>query len=122
MARIRSNILWTFLAVTALDGMLSALLGDNSPRQAGKDLAFALVQLGLILAWVRFDSEERKVPRSTWLNVGIVCVAIVFVPLYLYRSRQPGERRSAFLGMAVFVALAIAVQASTEWLTGLLVA
>ncbi len=53
MSRIRSNILWTFLAVSALDGALTAWLGADTAMQIRKNLLMAMVQMGLIQAGMR---------------------------------------------------------------------
>jgi len=51
-----------------------------------------IVITGIIFAWVRIDSYEHQFQRSPLLNIGIVGVAFVFVPVYLYKSRPSGSR------------------------------
>jgi len=121
MSRIRSNILWAFLAISVLDGMLTAWLGADTGVQVRKNLLLAAVQMGLILAWVHFDSLQRQYHRSRLLTFGIIGLSIIFIPYYLYRSRKPEERRGAFLGLTVFVILSIGAQSVAEALASALV-
>ena len=41
----------------------------------------------LIFAWYRLDSEKRGYPRTKWLNIAIVAIALLALPYYLIRSR-----------------------------------
>ena len=52
-----------------------------------------IILSALMFAWVYVDSVERQYSRSRLLSVGIVGLAIVFVPVYLYKSR-PRDRKS----------------------------
>lgn len=113
--RIRSNILWAFLAVSALDGILSGLLGDSGFSAGPRELALTLIELALVFAWIHYDSMERKFRRSALFNIGIAAAAVVFVPLYLYKSREPAQRLPAIVGLMVFVVTALGVEAGAEW-------
>jgi len=48
--------------------------------------------------WLQLDSVEHGVRRSALFNIGIVAVAIVFVPMYFFRTRPQGRRAQAVLG------------------------
>lgn len=61
-------------------------------------LSEVLVYTVLILAWIHIDSIERGYARSRLLNVGIIALALVFVPVYLIRSRPRGTRAKALRG------------------------
>lgn len=121
LSRQRSNVLWTFLGMVALEGTLGATLGEEGRAPAASLLIFTFIELALILAWVHFDSLERGFRRSAMLNIGIVAMALVFVPMYLYQSRKPEDRIKAFTGLAVFVTLATGVQVAAGWITKLLI-
>lgn len=117
MSNPRSAILWMLLLLSAIEGGITGILGDES---AGAEVAgwiLTLLELALIFAWIHLDSAARGFRRTALFNIGIAALAVVFVPCYLYRSRQPGQRRSALLGLLVFVALALGVQWSAEVLT-----
>lgn len=56
--------------------------------------------------WLYWDSLQLDIRRPAWLNVGIILVAIVFVPYYLYKTRPEGRR---LLPIAAFFALIVVV-------------
>jgi hypothetical protein len=56
----------------------------------------AIVQLFIIFYWLRLDSEEHKYKRSGLLNVGVILIAPIALPIYLYKSRPAGARLKAF--------------------------
>ena len=56
----------------------------------------------LMFAWVHVDSSERQYSRSLLLNVGIIGLAVVFIPIYLLKSRPRGSKAKA---LGAFLAL-----------------
>ena len=58
--------------------------------------------IALIFWWYRVDSEEVGYLRSPGLTVAIVALAIVAVPIYLYRSRPEGRKARALGGFALY--------------------
>ena len=68
------------------------------------DLAFLLPEAILVFAWYRLDSTERAYPRSVWLNIGVVALALLALPYYFFRTRGAVKGFVAtfiFLGCAV---------------------
>ena len=69
----------------------------------------ALLVLGF--RWLQLDARELDIRRPMWLNVGIVLLAAVFVPYYLFKTRPP-ERRlvaiASFFGLVIACMLASA--------------
>lgn len=66
--------------------------------------ASVLVMFIAGFAWLHYDGFERGYTRRPWLNIGIVLLAIVFVPVYFWNSRPPGRRVLpifAFFGVVV---------------------
>lgn len=61
----------------------------------------------LIFAWYRLDSDQRGFRRSPGLNIGIIAVAIVGLPYYLFRSR--GAKRGFMATCAVLAIYAVSV-------------
>ena len=61
-----------------------------------------IVLTALMFAWVYADSAERQYSRSALLNVGIIGLAVVFIPVYLFKSRPSGSKAKA---LGIFVAL-----------------
>ena len=53
--------------------------------------------------WLRLDAAELDIRRPTWLSIGIVALAAVFVPYYLYKTRPEGRRLPAIAGFAGLV-------------------
>jgi hypothetical protein len=72
----------------------------------------ALLLLGF--RWLQLDSAELGIRRPIWLNIGIILLAAVFVPYYLYKTR-PTERRlpaiAGFFGLVFACLLGSAVGA-----------
>ena len=97
MTRTQSAILLAAV-VGAIDGWFSTL----NPTSDGQRLLLILVPTVLGLAvlfwWLHEDSPRHNFRRSPLLNIGIVAIAIVFVPIYFVRSRQPGARLRAVAG------------------------
>ncbi|WP_349811032.1 hypothetical protein ABQ179_018460 [Xanthomonas dyei] len=83
-----------------IDGATSAV-----PGWAG--LASDLVRLALLLVlifiWLSADSRRHGYRRHMWLNVGIVLVWLLFIPIYLYRSRPAGRRLRATGGFLLAI-------------------
>jgi hypothetical protein len=59
--------------------------------------------------WLHYDARELAIKRPAWLNVGIVMLAIVFVPYYLYKTRPSGRRWPAILGFLGIVLASLVV-------------
>jgi peptidoglycan/LPS O-acetylase OafA/YrhL len=103
------------LLAAAADGMLGVIFDESKPAaHATSDLATSIVAIGFMFMWVHYDSIERGYRRSALLSIGIVALALVFLPAYLVKSRPPGERLRAFFGLAVIVLL----MALAEWIAG----
>lgn len=103
------------LLAAVADGVLSAIFDESkSAAHAASDLATSILAIGFMFMWVHYDSLERRYRRSALLNIGIVALALVFLPAYLVKSRPPGERLRAFFGLAVIVLL----MALAEWIAG----
>lgn len=45
--------------------------------------------------WYHLDSTRQAYPRSVWLNIGVVAVAPLAVPLYVYSVTPHGQRLRA---------------------------
>ncbi|MBT9613849.1 MAG: hypothetical protein IV108_11365 [Burkholderiales bacterium] len=54
-----------------------------------------IIITGIVFAWVHTDSAERQYQRFALLNIGIVGLALVFVPVYLFKSRPSGAKAKA---------------------------
>jgi hypothetical protein len=65
----------------------------------GSALAEALVLAAIMFIWVVEDARRRNIQISALFKMGIVAMGVIFVPIYLIRSRG---LRSALKGIAVF--------------------
>jgi hypothetical protein len=54
-----------------------------------------LVYSMLIFGWVYVDSTQRGYSRPRWLDLGVLALALIFVPVYLVKSRPRGQRARA---------------------------
>ena len=61
------------------------------------DFGPTLIGLAFIFAWLHYDEMQYAYRRSPLLNIGIVLLALIFVPVYLARSRPKGRRLVAVL-------------------------
>lgn len=105
------------LFLSVVEGIVTGTLGDGSEGAGIAGWVLTFMELALILAWVHVDSADRSFQRTPLFNIGIAALAVVFVPVYLYRSRPPGQRRRAMMGLLVFIGLALGLQWSAETVT-----
>lgn len=76
------------------DGLSS---GTHGTIRLLYDFGPTLVGLAFIFAWLHCDEKQHAFRRSPLLNIGIALLALVFVPVYLARSRPKGRRVVAVL-------------------------
>jgi hypothetical protein len=64
----------------------------------GLDVAFSFTSF----VWYCRDGDARSYVRSRWLNIGMICLTMLTVPYYLWRSRPRGQRLRAIVGYVGF--------------------
>ena len=96
MKKVLISAIFTF---TFLFGASDVWLED-APRQLNQIVLWAsiIIVSALIFGWVHLDAKECQYQKSKWLNVGVLALSIVFVPIYLYRSRPKGKKLRALAG------------------------
>lgn len=108
-------------ASAAIGGLLVAWFAYAKPPALTEGIITALFGFFWMLfpfAWLLEDRKERGLPRSYWFNVGVVNLAGVVVPAYLWRSRPRGKKILALLGLAgvlfagLFIMLSSAIAAA----------
>jgi hypothetical protein len=108
-------------AVAIVGILVSGLLGGVTDvlfqHSTGGTKLFAdfwpmLVGLAFIFMWLHYDGVEIGYRRSPLFNIGIVFLGLIFIPVYLYRSRLPGQRLRMLAGFAIVLFLWIAVSAT----------
>jgi hypothetical protein len=67
-------------------------VGAATEMPLGIQLVANVVLFVLGFRWLQADSAQLDIRRPIWLNVGIVLLAAVFVPYYLYKTRPAGAR------------------------------
>lgn len=99
--RQKHTALIALVGAAVVLGIVDTALGLPSTDSAGR-LAFtfggniALLLIGF--RWLQIDAAELAIRRPTWLNVGIILLAAVFVPYYLYKTRPADHRLPAIAG------------------------
>ena len=82
-------------------------------------LGSGLFSAALVFLWYRLDSDERRYRRSAFLNIAVVCVALLALPYYFFRTRglvRGLGMTAAFLGSIVLWALLqVAGEHATYW-------
>ncbi len=98
----KSGAILGMTASTAASGLIAAWFGFVKPAPLTEGIVTALLGFFWMLfpfAWLLEDRKERGLPRSYWFNVGVVNLASVVVPVYLWRSRPRGKKALAVLGL-----------------------
>ena len=117
----KSGALLGMTASTAIGGLLVAWFAFAKPPVLTEGIMTALFSFFWMLfpfAWLLEDRKECGLPRSYWFNVGVVNLAGIVVPAYLWRSRPRGKKLLALLGLAgvlfagLFIMLGSAIAAT----------
>lgn len=101
-----SSKTWTIVAFI-LTGLIAGVLGQYfypGAEFVPSDLWLMPVFVFLIFLWYRLDSNSLSFRRTRWLSLGIIAIAIVALPYYLFLSRGL-KRGLVALGWAVLVFL-----------------
>ena len=96
---MKKILLFAIFTLTFIFGASDVWLED-APRHLNQTVLWVsiIVVSVLIFAWVHIDANERQYPKSKWLNAGILAFSIIFVPVYLFRSRPKGQKLRALAG------------------------
>ncbi|MEO7326021.1 MAG: hypothetical protein ABIW82_14450 [Dokdonella sp.] len=101
MRRQKRATLIALIGVSFLLGIVDVALGFPATESPGR-LAFTLggnlALLFIGFRWLQLDARELDIRRPNWLNAGIILLAAVFVPYYLYKTRPMHRRLPAIAG------------------------
>lgn len=101
---MKTKILIALLAQFALDGAVGGFLdARHLSEPVWWSVATSLIIGALIYYWYRLDSTEKTFNRTYLMTVGIVAVAPLAVPLYLYKTHARGSRLRPFGRMLAYV-------------------
>ncbi|GAA0714443.1 hypothetical protein [Dokdonella soli] len=99
--RQKQTTLIALVGASVVLGIVDAALAlplTDSPGRLAFTFGGNLALLILGFRWLQLDAAELDIRRPTWLNVGIVLLAAVFVPYYLYKTRPANHRLPAIAG------------------------
>lgn len=107
---MKTKILIALLAQFALDSVVGGFLdARHLSETVWWSVTSALIIGALIYYWYRLDSTEKAFNRTYMLTVGIVAIAPLAVPLYLYRSNERGYRLRPFGRMLAYVCVVMVI-------------
>jgi hypothetical protein len=86
-----------------LSGMLTAFCALK--RISPSPLYFEAAFFPLLFAWYYYDSIDRGFKRTRLMSMGVIVLAIIFLPVYLIRSRSGNQRWLAVLKFFAFMFL-----------------
>lgn len=105
----QTKLLTLFPVLSFIFGCLE--YGPARGPEAGSALLtiHALLTLTLVFVWVVIDARERRYKASIFLKVAMLCLAIVALPYYLFRSRGlAGGIKALGLSTLVFAGTMVA--------------
>lgn len=110
--RQKTASITAMLGVSLVTGIVVSAFAPNAAETGmplGVQVTANIVLLVLGFRWLHADSAQRDIRRPVWLNVGIVLLAAVFVPYYLFKTRPEGARLApifSFFGLVFGCAIA----------------
>jgi hypothetical protein len=122
VSRSKTNLDWdmriklviAYLVLSVAEGVLSPVF---YPGQVFSPItvAFMLAYLFLVFWWYRVDSDVQKYSRSVWLNVGVICLNIIALPYYFFRTRGGKGGAIATIVFLLFIVASGFLTGIVEW-------
>ena len=111
--RTKLALTWIYLAAVSLFyGFFIELARNYHWHRGPLLLGFCfLCSFGAFL-WYYIDASVRAFRRKSWLNLLIICIAIIGIPTYLFMSRGP---KRGIIGTLIVVGLCI-LSLVIEWI------
>ena len=114
--RQKNAAITAMLGVSLVAGIVVVALAPDT-SEPGISLSVPQIVANVVLfvlgfRWLQVDSAQLDIQRPTWLNVGIILLAAIFVPYYFYKTRPAGARMMpilAFFGLVIACAMASAI-------------
>jgi hypothetical protein len=102
----QKTILISLLALIFLVGGVSGFFAVRNMEEPGWwTLGSSILMSVMIFGWYHNDSTGKSFERSIWLNIGVIGMAPIAVPYYVFRRNGPGTRARAFARLAGYVGL-----------------
>ena len=109
----KRSTLFGLAAIAAAMGVRDALAGEAvNSIMLMIDLGLLVAFIALIFVWMHVDSTEKGFRRSPLLNAGVLALPLVFLPVYLARSRPQGSRLKAVFASFAFLVLLLFIAAT----------
>ena len=99
------QIVYSYLVFTSLLGVLSVALSASLASMAQG--AWLILSMAVPYLWFYRDVAERRFARTYPWSTGIILFSVIAVPLYLFKSRAPGQRLMAMVKAGVAFALSM---------------
>ena len=84
-------------------GLMNSVLAGHFRAPDPWHLIEKLTLVSMIYWWYHSDKTVRGYQASKWLNIGVVALAVVAVPIYLFRSRGAKKGTIATLLLVLFL-------------------
>jgi len=99
---------YTFLVAYAIaDGICSPISAIRSQHAFERcRVIFFLIGAPLPFIWYYLDANERGFNRTTGLKLLIVLLALIGIPVYLFKSRS---RKKALIGTVIFISVIVGI-------------
>ena len=116
--RQKNAAITAMLGVSLVTGIvIAAFAPAPAPSASGLSLSLPQLVANVVLfvlgfRWLQVDSAQLDIRRPIWLNIGIILLALIFVPYYFYKTRQAGARMVpilSFFGLVIACATASAI-------------
>lgn len=98
--RQKATAIAGMFGVSLVTGIVVTALAPNAAETGmplGIQLVANIVLFVLGFRWLHADSVALDIRRPTWLNIGIILMAAVFVPYYFFKTRPEGARLAPIL-------------------------
>ncbi|HET9031935.1 MAG TPA: hypothetical protein VFN25_03415 [Dokdonella sp.] len=98
--RQKATAIAGMFGVSLVTGIVVTALAPNAAETGmplGIQLVANIVLFVLGFRWLHADSAALDIRRPTWLNIGIILMAAVFVPYYFFKTRPEGARLAPIL-------------------------
>jgi len=109
MKKTSQKILLLLVVLISVSAMIDAYFSAHLIRApAWLTIVSTVAMTAAVFAWYYFDSSEVGYARNKWLNIVVVAVALIGIPVYLFKSRA-GRRTRSFLKLFGFLGIAYGV-------------
>lgn len=103
----KSIIILLFLALAASGACSGYFASHDRATPKPLELLFLLVSTVLVYLWYYKDAASRGYRRTPLMGGAVIMLAVLAIPVYLFRSRPSGQKLRAVLGYLGLLVLAL---------------